>query len=41
VLVEFGNALEETSTICAGDIRPESRGTFEVEDTERGEVVLN
>jgi hypothetical protein len=41
VLVEFSNALEETSTIGDGDFGTKCRGTFEVEDTERGEVVLN
>jgi len=41
VLVEFGYALKEAATICKGGFGTEDGGTFEIEDAERGEIVLN
>ena len=40
-LVELSNALENAAVQCGGGIAPNDRGSLEVEDAERGEVILN
>jgi hypothetical protein len=41
VLVELNNALEKASPVCNGGVVTEDGRSFEVEDAERGEVILN
>ena len=39
--VEFGDALKETAAVCDSGFETEDGWTFEVENAERGEIVLN
>ena len=41
MLVEFGDALEKAAAVGNGGIVAEDGWSFEVEDAERGEVILN